>query len=586
MNMPDNALLYWNTVKCLKPVQAWHQVKKRICGRRGNARLERLQRLEAPRVAGISILIPELDCDRRYLSRFSVGSLMEGRVTLLHETHRPGRGWQVADASHLWNYNLHYLEFLVPLAVEYAESADEAYFLKWKEFVQGWMGQQSADSLEPYTISVRVVSLLACMEILEKKIRGTPLEKTLLDSIYRQYRYLQENQELALLANHYFENLKAVVICSLLFGEADVYRRHFGRFLEQAGEQILPDGMHYERSFLYHRIILEDILRVYMALNSSGHACDAEKLLPAIRSMSLVLADVEQGFPGRTPLFNDAADNAGKDAGQLLAAVQRLCGFGGKPAERPFWHRKESGYCALSSGRIFLLLDCGDIGPSYMGGHAHCDCLSFEMSLDGRCLFANSGTGCYQGARRAFFRSTAAHNTVMIDGREQAQLWGEHRAGKRMAHISGSAGPGRLSGSFRSWRGDGFRRVIRLDGRSGRLTVEDSFRAHDRGVHAARQFFHLAPGLSYERHGQLVYILGRRAAAAGGAGKYPAAAIRIPEGSGARIYRSGPAADHAQEFGLYRKKQVLEIRTPFAGCVDVRIVIETGRGMEWTGRAR
>ena len=118
--------------------------------------------------------------------------------------------------------------------------------------------------------------------------------------------------------------------------------------------------------------------------------------------MSLVLADVEQGFPGRTPLFNDAADNAGKDAGQLLAAVQRLCGFGGKPAERPFWHRKESGYCALSSGRIFLLLDCGDIGPSYMGGHAHCDCLSFEMSLDGRCLFANSGTGCYQGARRAF----------------------------------------------------------------------------------------------------------------------------------------------------------------------------------------
>ena len=268
MNMPDNALLYWNTVKCLKPVQAWHQVKKRICGRRGNARLERLQRLEAPRVAGISILIPELDCDRRYLSRFCVRSLMEGRVTLLHETHRPGRGWQVADASHLWNYNLHYLEFLVPLAVEYAESADEAYFLKWKEFVQGWMGQQSADSLEPYTISVRVVSLLACMEILEKKIRGTPLEKTLLDSIYRQYRYLQENQELALLANHYFENLKAVVICSLLFGEADVYRRHFGRFLEQAGEQILPDGMHYERSFLYHRIILEDILRVYMALNS------------------------------------------------------------------------------------------------------------------------------------------------------------------------------------------------------------------------------------------------------------------------------------------------------------------------------
>ena len=116
--------------------------------------------------------------------------------------------------------------------------------------------------------------------------------------------------------------------------------------------------------------------------------------------------------------------------------------------------------------------------------------------------------------------------------------------------------------------------------------MEDSFRAHDRGVHAARQFFHLAPGLSYERHGQLVYILGRRAAAAGGAGKYPAAAIRIPEGSGARICRSGLAADHAQEFGLYRKKQVLEIRTPFAGCVDVRIVIETGRGMEWTGRAR
>jgi len=106
------------------------------------------------------------------------------------------------------------------------------------------------------------------MELLEEKLNGTKLEEKLWASVYRQYRYLLLTQEKALLANHYFENLKAIVISALLFEETDIYHKYFDLFLKEIEEEILPDGLHFERSLMYHKIILEDILRVYKAVSA------------------------------------------------------------------------------------------------------------------------------------------------------------------------------------------------------------------------------------------------------------------------------------------------------------------------------
>ncbi|MFC2089122.1 heparinase II/III-family protein, partial [Calditrichota bacterium] len=65
---------------------------------------------------------------------------------------------------------------------------------------------------------------------------------------------------------------------------------------------------------------------------------------------------------------------------------------------------------------------CGSFGLGGEGqcAHSHCDLLSFVLWINGQPLLVDSGTYRYHGHWRDHFRLTSAHNTVLIDGQEQA----------------------------------------------------------------------------------------------------------------------------------------------------------------------
>jgi hypothetical protein len=79
-----------------------------------------------------------------------------------------------------------------------------------------------------------------------------------------------------------------------------------------------------------------------------------------------------------------------------------------------------------------------------MLGHAHADLLSFDLSLGDRRLVTDTGTSVYDpGAERQQLRSTAAHNTVQINGAEQIEAWGSFRVGRRgRARVVGTGSDG------------------------------------------------------------------------------------------------------------------------------------------------
>lgn len=542
--MTKKVMLYWNTVKHLKPIQIKGQIQRRLKGKRKSYVLS-----QEPEP--VHITVPELDEDEEYLNRFDADALMRDEVLLLHEEHKLHSSWNEPAASHLWNYNLHYLEFLVPLAVKYKTTGDEKYKSKWLEIIHSWMENAGAkDAYEPYTISLRIPNVLIGMELLGIE------DKEIYSSLYNQYRHLQRNLEEALLANHYFENLKTIVISAVLFNEPDLYHKAFNLFLKQIDEQILPDGIHYERSLMYHKIILEDILRVYTVLKSSSHTLDADKLLETVRIMAVAISSLEQGFE-RTPLFNDAGNNVSKSTLSLLKVCERIAGsIDNTKTEFP-----DSGYYRLDQGNYTVLFDCGDIGPKYMGGHAHNDCLGFEMAAGGKVIFSNSGTGQYQGELRPFFRGTSAHNTLMVDDREQSELWGEHRAARRISKLRLKRTGEALIGQFQSYQGDRFRRKMKW--KQNTLEILDEVKSN--GSHIARQFFHLAPGYKYKRDAASVSVA---------AGNKVVARIKLPTDSDFLIHTEGQITSYAEDFGKYEKKDVLEVRTPFVDSAWLKIEIE------------
>jgi hypothetical protein len=91
-----------------------------------------------------------------------------------------------------------------------------------------------------------------------------------------------------------------------------------------------------------------------------------------------------------------------------------------------------SGYARLEAGPFVLIASAGSPQPSYNPGHAHCDALSFELSVAGRRVVTDTGVYEYQsGERRRVARATASHATIEIDGREQSEVWDAHRIGGR-----------------------------------------------------------------------------------------------------------------------------------------------------------
>ena len=98
-----------------------------------------------------------------------------------------------------------------------------------------------------------------------------------------------------------------------------------------------------------------------------------------------------------------------------------------------------SGLFGYRAEQDMLVVDCGDIGPSYQPGHTHCDFLSYELMVEGQCVIVDSGVYEYSpGEMRCYVRSTQAHNTVSVGGREQSEVWGEFRVARRAKKLKAS----------------------------------------------------------------------------------------------------------------------------------------------------
>ena len=392
---------------------------------------------------------------------------------------RPSAGtipWSLPGMSKLWLYNFNYFDFL---NADFRAPQHRLHLRRALEMARDWCARNVTGEevgWEPFPLSLRIVNwlkfLLRNAEPAEALGEGKTLE-ALLASLRVQALALEARLETHLLANHLLKNIKALMFAGALLDAPESARwlsKGEKLLQRELAEQILPDGGHIERSPMYHAEVLEDLLDLQALTAACGRSGNGvQKLPPHVTRMANFLRCVIHP-DGEIPLLNDSAFGVApptpevlQRAGLVVAGLPNNgqevfppalaplptrrgesgagCASSPMPAvEAPLNCRpkvtvlRESGYAAVRdpSCESCLIFDCGPLGPDYQPGHGHCDVLSYELSLHGRRVVVDTGVSTYEPcAERHYERSTSAHNTVRVDGEEQAEIWASFRVGRR-----------------------------------------------------------------------------------------------------------------------------------------------------------
>ncbi len=406
------ASLYFHTLRYLKPVQIGARIQKKLFQPRFKP------------VKTLALRQPPESWQQVIQKEHSLIGPM--RFRFLNEEHALDEiGWDDPKIAKLWRYNLHYFDDLN------AQQADER--AAWHhDLITRWIDENppaKGSAWEPYTTSLRIVNWVKWL------MAGHEAPAGMIQSLADQTGWLSQNLEYHILGNHLFANAKALIFAGSFFAgqEADQWLEAGIKILTQElDEQILDDGGHFELSPMYHAIILEDVLDIIQL----GRICktlpeDICKKMQDSAEKMLHWMDVMAHPDGQISFFNDAAFGIAAEPEQIKAYAKTL-NIKNSRALKPLQHLAASGYIRASAGNWTALIDIARIGPDYLPGHAHADQLSFELSHGAQRIFVNSGISEYGlSPERHRQRGTAAHNTVVINGANSAEIWSGFRVARR-----------------------------------------------------------------------------------------------------------------------------------------------------------
>jgi uncharacterized heparinase superfamily protein len=420
--------------------------------------------------------------------------------------------WQAPGpgaASQLWRMNLHYMEYLEGLDGE-----------SWAQLVTDWIRANPKDkrgawrdSWNSYALSLRVAVWL--QELARRKAElPEAIAAAAEASAVSQLRFLERNLETDLGGNHLIKNIKALLWASAYFqgDDAERWRRiGMGLLSKELQKQILPDGMHYERSASYHAQVFADLLECRHALSEAPSAGTLDETL---QRMAQITADLTHPDGGPV-LFNDSGLTMAYSPAECLDVHERV--YGHRPQPRRVFALPSAGYYGLRAGPVYLLADCGRIAPDDLPAHGHADVLSFELSIAGRRTIVDQGVFEYvAGEKRERARSALSHNTLCFEGADQADFFGAFRCGRR-PDVHALSYAEQADGFVLEGSHNGFenlpgapRHVRRLDITPQRIAIHD--RIDGRAVHAARIGFLLHPQVAAEADGRAAMLRSGEAA--------------------------------------------------------------------------
>jgi uncharacterized heparinase superfamily protein len=368
-----------------------------------------------------------------------VESLSQGIFRHLNEERRLGRpsDWLLGprNEGRLWTVTLHYHQWAMELAAIAANGGAPAAQASelYREYLSDWI--ERCDLSHPgahhlawnsYAIGTR----LDCWGRSALRIGSVwwsdnpQFAERFQSSFWRQAQHLANNIEWDLRGNHLVRDAVGLAWAGHFFDGSNATRwlsQAAELALDQAGEQVLADGGHFERSPMYHLHVMHDFETLSQLINDRSVKDQLKSTVDRMQGFATCLRHPDGGLV----LFNDAALHDEPSIAEANASETATRPRGGR-------HFADTGIAVWHGQKWTLFFDVGPIGPDYQPGHGHADNLTLECSYGGERLFVDPGTHSYdRDERRAYDRSTAAHNTVCVDETDSSEVWHIFRAGRR-----------------------------------------------------------------------------------------------------------------------------------------------------------
>ncbi|MDO8834562.1 MAG: alginate lyase family protein [Vicinamibacterales bacterium] len=368
---------------------------------------------------------------------------------------------RASDVKFPWE--LSRLQWLIPAGQAYVLTADERYALEVRNVIDHWIRENPYASTVNWSCTMeaalRIVSWTWFFHVFNRSEAWADVDFRcrFLTSLFLHGRFTARYLEHSdVNGNHCTADAAGLVFAGLFFGRGTEPNRWLKKGWDLlAGElpkQVTADGVDYEASIAYHRLVLELFLLPAMYRTACGQRTPTE-----YRERLVAMARFVEAYSrsdGTTPLWGDADDGRMLPlGGQALTDHRYLIGLVGLtcdetlrpafrgPASEIFWlcgaeavrrlsmepssdpqsiGFSDGGFFVMRNDRDHVFIDCGPVGLAGRGGHGHNDCLSFEAMLAGTLLVTDSGCYVYTASReeRNRFRSTDLHNTPRINNAE------------------------------------------------------------------------------------------------------------------------------------------------------------------------
>lgn len=405
---------------------------------------------------------------------------------------RPGSAdvkgpWEVTRAQHL-----------VTVGQAYWLTGDERYAEYFagavRDFVRrnpAGLGVHWASNMD---VALRVVGWVTALSFFQGSPALTlPWWRLFLRSLVSHGRFMASHLEFGTLdgrivtSNHYLSNLLGLHWLALTFPGLDagvLWRGIAERALEhEVRTQLHEDGGDFESSVPYHRLVVEMLLSAWALSAHNGTPLSdgyRERLVKALEFVRLLrepsgrLPQVGDADDGRAHIFSDFGRWQSDSMDHLLVAGAHVLGrpdlaqdvphearveallWGPGAPEQPATVRPEnallpdSGLAVVRAGDTYLMMTNGPVGTEGFGNHKHNDQLALEWAVGEQPLLVDAGSYTYSQDpdSRNRFRSTAMHNTVMVDDVEQHtfrpewlfRMFAEGTASLRVADADGARG--------------------------------------------------------------------------------------------------------------------------------------------------